>query len=314
MTSVALQDSPVLPSVIVCTRDRAPDLRRCLHSILASKTRWREVIVVDQSVDDDTASVVAGLALKDAGVRYIRTAQTGLSAARNEGARLATSSLLMFTDDDCEVADSWLQEWPGLFGSDRALGIGFGRVTTPEFDPRHGHIPHFIPTDGERSYGLKLFRRGAEHVGMGANMVVRREAWAAVGGFDEVLGAGSTFPAAEDIDLALRVVRSGYRLIHTNRAVVVHHGYREARDASRLARGYATATAAMYVKHVRCGERGSAVLLGCQIAHLGRRVVRSCVTGERPTGLNSLVAFVSGIGASRDYPIDGARGVYLSPR
>ena len=49
-------------SAIICTRDRADDLARCLPTVLANDYPDFEVIVVDQSSTDATQRVVEALA------------------------------------------------------------------------------------------------------------------------------------------------------------------------------------------------------------------------------------------------------------
>lgn len=298
-------------AVIICTRDRPHDLRRSLSSLLRERPVGCQLLVVDQSRGTEAATVFRQIAGDSLDARYLASRRTGLSVARNQGAAAtADSDLLLFTDDDCEVGAGWFQRWRQVFDADRSLGVGFGRVTTPPFDADLGHIPHFNLASGTRSWGLELFDRGAQCVGMGANMAVRRASWAAVGGFDEGLGAGSAFPAAEEIDLALRIVRGGYRLAHVDGPTVVHHGFRDSEAASQLAQGYAAATAAMYVKHLRCHDRGAARLLALESWHALSRVVRSVASGQHPSGFNSLRGFVRGMAASWPRPIDVERGVF----
>ncbi|MGH9076248.1 MAG: glycosyltransferase family 2 protein [Acidimicrobiales bacterium] len=297
------------PAIVVCTRDRPVDLRRCLASVAGGRPGGCGLIVVDQSATDASADVVAEVSAELGGIDYIRSDRSGLSAARNQAAAAAEVELLLFTDDDCEIDSESVREWWRIFSADPSLGIGFGRVTTPPFDPA-GVIPSFDPGPGTRAWDLRLFAHGAETVGMGANMVVRRQAWAAAGGFDELLGAGAAFPAAEELDLAFRLLRRGWRLAHAGGPLVMHHGYRAPAEASSLGKGYSAATAAMYAKHVRCGDARALLLMARETAHLVARVIRCVVRGARPLGLNSLLAFLAGIGRSAAHPVDRRRRLY----
>jgi glycosyltransferase involved in cell wall biosynthesis len=93
-------DGGALPvSVVVPTHDRAALLLATLESVLAQRPPAREVIVVDDGSTDDTPARLAPLAAAGR-IRYVRQANAGLSAARNAGARLATSDYLLFLDDD----------------------------------------------------------------------------------------------------------------------------------------------------------------------------------------------------------------------
>jgi GT2 family glycosyltransferase len=63
----------------------------------------------------------------------------------------------------------------------------------------------------------------------GAATLFRREAWEAVGGFDEAL-----FMYGEDVDLSWRLRAAGWRLTYQPRCAVVHRTYREAGEVKPL--------------------------------------------------------------------------------
>ena len=90
-------------AVVVPTRNRPSDLRRCLASLAAAPPPRCSVTVVDQSTDMESAAVfkelVGGLDAFD----YVASDRTGVSIARNQGARSVGGDLVLFIDDDCEV-------------------------------------------------------------------------------------------------------------------------------------------------------------------------------------------------------------------
>jgi glycosyltransferase involved in cell wall biosynthesis/GT2 family glycosyltransferase len=298
-------------AVVVCTRNRPADLRRCLESLVAAPPRGCRVIVVDQSSGTETATIFKELADGLNGFEYVASGRTGLSVARNQGADSAGGGLVLFTDDDCVVTADWVDDWRRFFEAHPTVGIAFGKVDVPEFDPMAGHIPSFDPGHDE-VWGPEVFSRGAGFVGMGANMAVRHDVLDAVGGFDEVLGAGARLIAGEDVDMALRVLEAGYRLGHAAQPTVMHYGFRNKTEASRLGQQYGAGTAAMYLKHVRCRDWLAAKFMARDLSRQFTRVVRSALTGERPTGLNSLRGFVAGIPAAASCPVDVDRRVYTT--
>jgi glycosyltransferase involved in cell wall biosynthesis len=89
----------ILLDVVVPAYRCAPYLREALDSALAQEGAEVRVTVVDDASDDDVAGVVAEL--DDARVRYVRRdVQGGISAARNDGLRLADRPWLAFLDGD----------------------------------------------------------------------------------------------------------------------------------------------------------------------------------------------------------------------
>ena len=89
-------------------------------------------------------------------------------------------------------------------------------------DTHAGFIVGYEPKQRERLHGRVAKLHDA---GIGANMAFRRRAIDAVGGWDELLGAGSRFDGAGDRDLVYRVLDAGFALLHLPDARVVHHAF-----------------------------------------------------------------------------------------
>ncbi len=114
-------------SVVLCTKDRADDMRRCLGSIRSQSRVPDELIVVD-SGSDDTEIVIREFAstTPNCAVRYIRS-EPGLTLQRNIGIRAATMQILHFFDDDCELEPDYILEMQRPFeedGDQKVLGAG----------------------------------------------------------------------------------------------------------------------------------------------------------------------------------------------
>ena len=84
-------------SIVIPAYNAQDYIREAVDSALAQTHQDREVIVVDDASTDETPRL-----LKDYGHRIIvhRQANTGVSGARNTGARLATGAMLAFLDAD----------------------------------------------------------------------------------------------------------------------------------------------------------------------------------------------------------------------
>lgn len=119
-------------SVIVCTRNRAPLLRRCLQSLAADPTVRRfEVIVVDNGSTDETAQVVREASAGHLEIHYLFEEVAGLSVARNTAMGAARGEVLIFTDDDVTVVPGWAGALAAAF-VDPAVGAAGGRIV-PEW-------------------------------------------------------------------------------------------------------------------------------------------------------------------------------------
>ena len=88
-------------SVIIPAYNAERFLGKSLDSILAQTYRELEVIVVNDASTDGTAAVIDYYASRDRRVRAVhKTANEGVSYARNDGLDLATGEYVMFLDSD----------------------------------------------------------------------------------------------------------------------------------------------------------------------------------------------------------------------
>jgi len=223
---------PPTVSVIVPSHNRAWSLRQALRSLadLEFPKDAYEIVVVDDGSSDGTEAAVADLRpTLPATVRYVRRAACGgAAAARNAGIQIAAGAALVFTDDDCVVQADWLRRLLAAFDTDE-VGVVGGPDRAPPDAPFFGKCVDYLLTSFVGSGGL---RRGdglrvGRYYPRGCNMAVRREVIAQIGLFDESLGPG------EEIELAHRAVRAGYRIRFAPQALVWHARSRDLRSLLR---------------------------------------------------------------------------------
>jgi glycosyltransferase involved in cell wall biosynthesis len=98
-------------SVIIPAYNAAATLARALDSVLTQTWPAFEIIVIDDGSIDATAEIAASYGEK---IRYVYQNNAGVSAARNQGARVASGDWLTFLDaDDWYYPDrlKWHGEW-----------------------------------------------------------------------------------------------------------------------------------------------------------------------------------------------------------
>jgi hypothetical protein len=137
-------------------------------------------------------------------------------AARRIGVRAASGVVLAFTDSDCEPRPTWLEG--ALAALDLAPGVGVVQGFT---------VPERPLRPGERSMSV------GRHTGLyeTCNVVYRRTAFEAAGGFDPALGARLGFRRSERLRrlgfgedaLAGWRVRRAHGARFAEGAVVEHH-------------------------------------------------------------------------------------------
>ena len=86
--------------------------------------------------------------------------------------------------------------------------------------------------------------------GAGANFAVWRESLAAIGPFDEALGAGSPAKGGEDIDYFLRTILAGKAIAYEPAAIVWHVHRRELSALRGQMDGYGSGLSAFAFKHL----------------------------------------------------------------
>lgn len=107
---MSVPEAGIRVSVVMCTRDRADQLRRVLDSAVAmavpSGLAW-EFVLVDNGSTDHTPAVVE--AFKGSlPIRRVEEPKAGLSNARNRGVAEARGDHILWTDDDVVIDAGWL--------------------------------------------------------------------------------------------------------------------------------------------------------------------------------------------------------------
>lgn len=232
-------------SLVVCTRNRAAQLPDCLKAIAATQTRhdW-ELVLVDNGSTDDTPAILRQFqASHGLNIRLVTEPVAGLSRARNAGWQATRGAYIAFTDDDCYIDPTYLQQIADCFDADPRLGYLGGRILL--FDPTDLRI-----TIQERTRREALLPGVFLPAGLiqGANFAFRRSALEEIGGFDEHLGAGTPFPC-EDVDAIARASAAGWNGAYDPRPLVYHHHRRKTEaERDKLMAQYDHGRGAYYAK------------------------------------------------------------------
>jgi GT2 family glycosyltransferase len=208
-------------SIIVVTYNRAHYAYECLRYLLRANLSSYELIIVDNASTDDTP----GLLRKTRNAKVILNSRNlSLAHASNQGASAAKGEYLLFVNHDVFIAPDCASWMTKTFNSDSRIGAVGSKLLS--FGARLLEAGSIIWRDGTSlGYGRGddpakpeyCYVREVDYCS-GACLMLKRDAFLAVGGFDE-----SFKPAYyEDTDLCMRLWEHGFRVVYQPLAVATH--------------------------------------------------------------------------------------------
>jgi GT2 family glycosyltransferase len=288
---------------VICTRDRTDMLQRALKSLLPQPLD--ELLVVDNAPSDGRTEAMVRREFP--GVRYVRESAPGLNFARNSAVAETARDIIAFIDDDAVAEPGWARHLVAAFDASPELGICTGRV-----------LPLILETEAQRLFESQGgFDRGPERIlmpgdarrrrmhgvcvpliawsiaiGVGANMAIKKDVAADIGGFDTALDHGSVLPGGGDVDAIWRVLASGRQVVYEPRALVLHEHRREMERVHAQILGHRRAEIAFLAKSARAAPPRAAAgiyaFLAWRLVKPGLRMLNRAMTGRDPLPIDLL--------------------------
>lgn len=110
----------------------------CVKSILAQKYTAFEIILIDDGSKDNSGEICDKLSKKYSSVKVIHQENSGVSAARNQGLRIAQGDWICFIDSDDAVTDDLLETyWNFLNDEYDVCFLNYVEVQSKEFSKRN---------------------------------------------------------------------------------------------------------------------------------------------------------------------------------
>lgn len=173
-------------------------------------THW-ECVVIDDGAPDDVATAVAPF-LSDPRIRFLPTANGGVSAARNRAIAASSAPLIALLDGDDLFRPTYLETMVALLEQDASIRLAtcnariFGAVSAERLcvdkkqgsgDGNHGSLADVL----DRSFNVYI------------GTTFRRTDFDAIGGFD------TTMAQSEDFDLWVRLMQRGGQAYYVNQVL-----------------------------------------------------------------------------------------------
>ena len=183
--------SPRGVSVIVCARNEGRNIEDYLQALLTQDYPLYEVIVVDDSSEDNTSAVIDSYLSRDARVRTTfvpREARVGSSKklALTLAAKAAKYDYLLLTDADCRPESTrWISEMMGGFADPQTeVVLGYGAYFRD-----HAKVNRLVRFDtlfnGLHYLGAAICRH--PYMGVGRNLAYRKSTFFESGGFSHLM-------------------------------------------------------------------------------------------------------------------------------
>jgi GT2 family glycosyltransferase len=227
-----IQGTPLI-SIIIPTRDHGKDLTRCVQSVLAKTTydNYEILIVNNNSEDPETYRIFTDLK-KDRRIQIINyDKEFNFSCINNFAAGHAKGEFLLFLNNDTEVIRN---EWLAAMlehAQRKEIGAVGAKLLYPDNTIQHagvvlgigppgsavaGHSHKYLPARSPGYFSsLNLIRNYSAVTA--ACLMIRKEVFLDVGGFDENLGI-----AFNDVDLCMKIRKAGYFIVYTPFAELYH--------------------------------------------------------------------------------------------
>ena len=222
-------------AIVIPTKNHGDLLRQCIDSIRNTvSTIEYDIIVIDHESDDaDTKTYLASIS---PGVRVLPyKGKFNFSAINNWAVSQldSTYSHYLFCNNDIEAINpGWLEHMLEL-GQRRTVGIVGAKLLYPDRETiQHAgvcvgmfgaaeHYGKFLrppKAPGEPGFPEALWSNHEVAAVTAACMLIRKDAFDKIGGFDEALAVGFG-----DVDLCLRVRDQGYAVLYCAHAELLHH-------------------------------------------------------------------------------------------
>lgn len=176
-------------SVIIAARNEERLLPDCLYSVLNQTYPGNlfEVIVVDDRSEDRTASMVQQFAEKHSNVRLIQIKEkaekiSGKKNALEQGIKVSRGDILLFTDADCTVQNTWIEGMVRYFTNDVGLVIGASFTKSAAWFERLQSFDFAAM----KAAACGITNLGLPFAASGQNLAYRKAAFDEVGGFEKI--------------------------------------------------------------------------------------------------------------------------------
>jgi GT2 family glycosyltransferase len=211
-------------SVVVVTRNRKDEVLICLKSIVEQTLSPNEIILVDNSSNDDTSEIVKK---KFPRVIVVKSnTNLGGAGGRNLGLDKTKGDYILFLDDDTKADKNLVKELAKCLDNNKRNGIVQPKIYEMENPNTLQGVGHDINLLTGRVIGIGVhvkdigqYQKEMKIPMVGCTWMVKRKVFEKIGKYDE-----DYFIPYEDSDFSIRASRAGFQLVFVPTAKIWHKG------------------------------------------------------------------------------------------
>lgn len=220
--------SNIIISIVIPTYNAKKYLLSCVDSIIGSKLKQYEIVIVDNGSTDKTQEEVRTKFHREIKkIRFVSLSRNyGPALARNKGVAVTLGKYVCFLDTDTEVAPNWAQEALRLLEKNPKVGALQCKLLLMKDKKTIDYLGEYL---GSLGFMSPLVPYGEKDNGQydsvqrilaakSAGMFMRKDVFEKIGGFDD-----DYFIFMEETDLQWRCWLQGYEVVLCPKSVVYHH-------------------------------------------------------------------------------------------
>ena len=224
-------------SIIIVNYNVKEFLQNLIHSIeKASTNLTKEIIIIDNASDDGSVDFIKE---KFPQIKLIANqTNLGFGKANNIGLKQATGKYILLINPDTLVAEDTFEKMIQFFESNKNIGLAGCKILNPDgtlqlacrrsfpgpwtsFTKVTGLSNLFPNSKIFARYNLTYLDENKSYevdAISGSFMMMRKEVYEKVGGFDEQF-----FMYGEDLDLCYRIQKAGYKVFYVHSTQIIHY-------------------------------------------------------------------------------------------
>ena len=209
-------NAPLISVVMPCYNNGAY-VAQAIESVLNQTCDSWELVIVNDGSTDSSDEVISGYARTDKRIHYIKQENSGASVARNHGVQAATGKYICFLDADDWLAPECLQ---------KARDIFFKNPDCREYCLKRMDVDESTHKGTEFVAYPGSFRDVLVY-GMSITIVISRDDFLRIGGFDENMRSGF-----EDWEFNVRLLDNSSIVIVSDIPLYYYRCYNNGRRVS----------------------------------------------------------------------------------